>query len=78
MTMHVTGYALQMQEMPFSTREEMIAFAQKTLVELDEAQYPHLRGHIHYHLAGNDKHSDFQYMLDLILDGLERDLAANR
>ena len=75
LTMHVVGFALQSQEMPFSNREELRALARRTLEELPEAEYPFMREHIHFHLDGKDQRSDFAYMLDLILDGLERDFA---
>ncbi|MEQ8857419.1 MAG: hypothetical protein RIC56_02115 [Pseudomonadales bacterium] len=40
-----------------------------------QAAYPYLRGHVHFHMSGQDERNDFKYMLDLITDGLERKLA---
>ena len=74
-TMHVVGFALQVLEMPFSSRQQLRAFAKESLAQLSEEEFPHLREHIRFHLAGHDQRNDFKYMLDLILDGLERDLA---
>jgi len=78
LTMHVTGFALQVMEMPFSNKAEFVALGNKSLNELDELEFPYLREHIHFHLEGKDQRSDFKYMLDLILDGLERDFADAR
>lgn len=75
LTMHVAGFSFQAQDMPFSTQQELRDFAQQTHEQLDEQTYPNLRAHIQFHLAGKDKTSDFSYVLNLILDGLERDLA---
>lgn len=76
LTMHVVGFALQVLDMPYSNQQELRALAHKSFDELDEQTYPHLREHIRFHLDGRDKRSDFKYMLDLILDGLERDFLA--
>ena len=75
LTMHVVGFALQVLEMPFATKQEFVAFGKQHLADLEEQDLPYLRDHVRFHLEGKDKRSDFKYMLDLILDGLERDLA---
>lgn len=76
LTMHVVGFALQVLDMPFSNQKELRALGHKAYEDLDEVTYPYLREHIRFHLDGRDKRNDFKYMLDLILDGLERDFAA--
>ncbi len=76
LTMHVVGFSHQTQEMPFSNRAEMLAFANAHIADLEAQNLPYLRAHVQFHLDGKDRRSDFQYMLDLILDGLERDLTA--
>lgn len=73
LTMHVVGFALQVLDLPFSNQKELRSLGHKAYDELDEQTYPYLREHIRFHLDGRDKRSDFKYMLDLILDGLERD-----
>lgn len=73
LTMHLGGFALQAMEMPFTNKKEFVEFCNKSLEELDEAEYHYVREHIHFHLEGKDQLSDFAYMLDLILEGLERD-----
>ena len=77
LTMHVVGFALQVLDLPFSNREELRALGHKAYDDLDEQTYPFLREHIRFHLDGRDKRNDFKYMLDLILDGLERDHLIN-
>ena len=47
-------------------------WARSSLRRRDDA-YPYLREHVQFHLDGRDRRSDFKYMLDLILEGLERD-----
>ena len=76
LTMHVVGFAMQVVDMPFSNREELVALGQRALTEVTADAFPHLAEHIEYHLAGRDDRNDFKFMLDLILDGLERDFAA--
>ena len=75
LTMHVVGFALQVLEMPFKTKREFRAFGKQHLKDLDEQGLPYLSEHVRFHLEGKDVRNDFKYMLDLILDGLERDLA---
>lgn len=75
LTMHVVGFSQQVLEMPFATKQEFVAFGRQHLAELEEQDLPYLREHVSFHLEGKDKRSDFKYVLNLILDGLERDLA---
>jgi len=74
LTMHVVGFSLQVLEMPFANKRELRAFAKQHLKDLEEQELTYLHEHVLFHLAGKDQRSDFKYMLDLILDGLERDL----
>lgn len=75
LTMHVVGFSLQVLEMPFANKRELRTFAKQHLIGLEEQELTYLHDHVLFHLAGKDERSDFKYMLDLILDGLERDLA---
>ena len=72
LTMHVVGFAAQVLDLPFSSNEELRAMGRQFLQEADD-EYPYLREHVQFHLDGRDRRSDFKYMLDLILEGLERD-----
>jgi AcrR family transcriptional regulator len=76
---HVLGFTLW--QLGHSTpREETVDIADLAAVflrELPAADFPHLAEHVHQHLAaGNDGQSEFEFGLDLILDGLKR--ARNR
>ena len=66
-----------MAERLVPTRQEFRDFAESTHDQLSEEDFPNLRQHIRYHLDGKDIASDFGYMLNLILDGLERDLVTS-
>ena len=74
-TMHVLGFALQVIKFPFSDMNALRKLAQEQLDTLSDEEYPNLRAHVQYHLDGRDQRNDFKFMLDLILDGLEADLA---
>ena len=78
LTMHVVGFSLQVMEMPFTNKKEFHAFGKQHLEDLEAQELPYLRDHVIYHLEGNDQESDFGYMLDLILEGLERDFLNSR
>ena len=75
LTMHVVGFSLQVLEMPFKNKKELRQFGKQHLKDLEEQDLPFLREHVLFHMDGKDSRSDFKYMLNLILDGLERDLA---
>jgi AcrR family transcriptional regulator len=71
---YVYGFALQETSLPFDTAEETAEVTQAILRQLPADQYPHL-----VELAlervlqpGYDYGSEFEFGLDLILDGLER------
>jgi len=73
LNMHLVGFALQQSQQPFKNSEELRELAIEGLKEWPQEIYPHMHAHIQFHLDGKDERSDFRYMLDLILDGLERD-----
>ena len=74
LTMHIVGFTLQVLELPFSNRSELVAVAENFLSEVDHDAYPYFVEHVKHHLDESRDPDDFVYMLDLILDGLERDL----
>jgi AcrR family transcriptional regulator len=52
---------------------EMADFARRFLRQMQDAGFTHLAEHIEQHLdAGSDGESEFEFGLDLLLDGLER------
>ena len=74
LTMHVVGFAVQVAELPFTSNKQSVAMTKQAQQQMPVDAYPYLNEHIKFHLAGKDKTNNFKYMLDLILDGLERDL----
>jgi hypothetical protein len=60
--------------LPFETEEEVAEVAQTMLAPFDPDEYPNLVAFITEHAMkpGYDFGDEFEYGLDLILDGLER------
>jgi AcrR family transcriptional regulator len=71
---HITGFTLWQVSFPFDTAEELADLAEGFLRELPAGDYPYVAEHAEQHLAGPDpdEPSEFEFGLDLILDGLER------
>jgi AcrR family transcriptional regulator len=72
------GFALQEASLPFETGPETAELAQAMLDQFPAAEYPHLAEFTFEHVLqpGYDYASEYEYGLDLILDGVERDLNA--
>jgi AcrR family transcriptional regulator len=79
---YIYGFALQERSLPFPTPEETAELAQDTLARFPADKYPHLAELTTQHVLrpGYDHGHEFEFGLDLILDGLERasDKAAGR
>ncbi len=73
---YIYGFALQEATLPFHTPEETAAVAQMIMANFPRDEYPHLAeltiGHVLQ--PGYDYGNEFEFGLDLILDGLERAL----
>jgi len=71
---HITGFTLWEVSFPFSTREELIDMADGFLEQISPETYPYVVEHAHQHMGEPDPEapSEFEFGLDLILDGLER------
>jgi AcrR family transcriptional regulator len=71
---YVYGFALQALNLPFDTSEELEDLAEAMLREMPAGQYPYLTEMIGEHALtpGYSYANEFEYGLDLILDGLER------
>ncbi|MEM7165001.1 MAG: TetR/AcrR family transcriptional regulator [Planctomycetota bacterium] len=69
---HIYGFTLQKLNFPFQP-EEYATVAQSFLPQIPAAQYPHLNGMAQQVIDGkHDGLADFDFGLNLILDGLER------
>ena len=71
---YIYGFALQQMNLPSHTSEEAAVLAENILRELPADEYPHLAEMIIEHALkpGYDYAEEFEFGLDLILDGLER------
>ena len=70
---YIYGFALQERSLPFPTPEETAELAQDILAGIPADTYPHLAELTTQHVLrpGYDYGDEFEFGLDLILDGLE-------
>ncbi len=73
---YIYGFAVQERGLPFETPEQTAELAQTMLAQLPPGAYPHFIELTTTHVLqpGYDYGAEFEYGLDLVLDGLERDL----
>jgi AcrR family transcriptional regulator len=73
---YIYGFALTQMNLPFDTSEELAGVAQSMLQPFPIGEYPNLVEFVTEHATkpGYDYGHEFEYGLDLILDGLERRL----
>jgi AcrR family transcriptional regulator len=71
---YIYGFALQEVSLPFDTAEETAELAQTIMAAFPADAYPHLAELTIEHVLqpGYDYANEFEFGLDLILDGLER------
>ncbi len=74
---YIYGFALTKMNLPFEGSEEVETTARSMLEPFPANEYPNLVAFISEHIMvpGYDFGDEFEYGLDLILDGLERELA---
>jgi AcrR family transcriptional regulator len=74
---YIYGFALTKMTLPFDTGEEIAEVAQGLRQSFDLSEYPHFVEMIGHALEpGYDYGDEFEYGLDVVLDGLESVLAA--
>ena len=71
---YIYGFAVQEKNLPSGTPEELAGMSELILRGLPAEEYPHLHEVIvdHVMARGFDYADEFEFGLDLILDGLER------
>ena len=71
---YIYGFVLQEPSLPFQTAEETAQVTQAIMAQFASGQYPHLTEIAVEHVLqpGYDYGNEFEFGLDLILDGLER------
>jgi AcrR family transcriptional regulator len=75
----VYGFALQEASLPATAGDEMADLAQSLSAAMPEGEYPHLAEFTTEHVLrpGYDFGSEFDFGIDLVLDGLEAAVAAS-
>ena len=75
---HITGFTLWLVNMPFDSREELLDMAEQFIPQIPVDRFPYVIEHAKEHLEDPDpdEPSEFEFGLDLILEGLERRLDA--
>jgi AcrR family transcriptional regulator len=75
---YIYGFALEETSLPFQSSEELAAVAETMLGDLRAGEYPHLTEMAVEHALqpGYDYRNEYEFGLDLILDGLEQARAA--
>lgn len=76
---YIYGFALTKMNLPFETSEEVGDVAKSMLEPFPINEYPNLVEFLNEHVMkpGYDYGDEFEYGLDLVLDGLEEDRASN-
>jgi AcrR family transcriptional regulator len=71
---HITGFTLWLVSMPFESKEELVDLAEDFMREIPADEYPYVIEHAEQHIAPSSPtgKTEFEFGLDLILDGLER------
>ncbi len=74
---YIYGFALQQPNLPFDSPEETAQLAQAIMARFASGEHPHLTELTVQHVLqpGYDYGDEFEFGLDLILDGLERAVA---
>lgn len=78
MDSYIYGFALQERGLPFVTGEEASALAESIAAQFPIDAYPHLGEFTVQHVLqpGYDFRKEYEFGLDLLLDGVERALAS--
>lgn len=70
-TMHIQGFTQQQISYTEQASDEAAMF-DRFHREVSEDEFPEVHAHVRYHLERDAPHDEFGFVLDLILDGLER------
>jgi AcrR family transcriptional regulator len=75
---YIYGFALQQRALPFDTLEQAQEVGRQMFARMPPGAYPHLTELTVEHILqpGYDYGTEFEYGLDLVLDGLDRALRA--
>ena len=72
---YIYGFALTKMNLPFETEDDIAEVAQTMLDPFPADEYPNMVAILTEHIMkpGYDYADEFEYGLDLVLDGLERE-----
>ncbi len=72
----IYGFALQEQSLPFDSPDQVLEVSENILSQSLADEYPYLTEAVveHFGKSGYDYADEFEFGLDLILDGLERSM----
>ncbi len=71
-TMHIVGFTFQQLDFPLKGDAEIKEAAGNFMREFADHDIPYFMEHVQHHLSDDHEEDEFTFMLDLILDGLER------
>lgn len=71
LTMHIVGFTIQELSIQFE-KGDLAALAAKFLGETGTEDYPNFVEHVMQHVEGSIYENEFEFVLNLLLDGLER------
>lgn len=71
LTMHIVGFTIQQLSFQFE-QEDIAELAAKFLSETATDQYPNFVEHVMQHVEDSVHEDEFEFVLNLILDGLDR------
>ena len=70
-TLHIVGSTLGKLDFPFEP-EELPALASNFLERMPTEEYPYFAEHVMHHIEATEHPGSFEFVLDLILDGIDR------
>lgn len=71
-TMHIVGFTFQQLDFPLKGDAELKEAAGNFIRDFADHDIPYFMEHVRHHLSDDHEDDEFTFMLDLILDGLER------
>lgn len=71
LTMHIVGFTIQQLSLQFE-QEDLTALAAKFLAEITMDEFPNFVEHAMQHVEESVPGNEFEFILNLILDGLDR------
>jgi AcrR family transcriptional regulator len=70
-TTHILGFTLQKLDFPVA-QQDLAEVAKNFLAEMSTGEFPYFAEHVQHHIDAPDQGDSFAFVLDLILEGLER------